>query len=108
MNFSQAVKCCLEYHQVNSKKNTVRSYETIISKICQAFGQRNIDAITTDEVLSFMNRLTNGRKQQIKKTRFSHLSSFFNFIKTNLDENFVNPCDVPMMKKLFKAPKLTH
>jgi integrase/recombinase XerD len=55
-----------------------------------------------------LNHLTAGRKPQTKKTRYSHLSSFFNFIKSNLDESFENPCAVPMMKKLFKAPKITH
>jgi integrase len=58
--------------------------------------------------LAFLNHLTAGRKPQTKKTRYSHLSSFFNFIKSNLDESFENPCAVPMMKKLFKAPKITH
>jgi len=80
----------------------------IIEKFCQEFGQRALAEITTDEVLVFLNQLTKGRKQQTKKTRYSHLSSFFNFIKSNLDETFMNPCDVPMMKKLFKAPKITH
>jgi integrase len=35
--------------------------------------------------------------------RFAHLSSFFNFLKNNLDLDFQNPCDVPMMRKLFRA-----
>jgi integrase len=35
--------------------------------------------------------------------RFAHLSSFFNFLKNNLDLDFQNPCDVPMMRKLFRS-----
>jgi len=35
--------------------------------------------------------------------RFAHLSSFFNFLKNNLNLNFQNPCDVPMMRKLFRS-----
>ncbi|MBW1970549.1 MAG: site-specific integrase, partial [Deltaproteobacteria bacterium] len=38
-----------------------------------------------------------------KRVRFAHLSSFFNFLKNNLDLDFQNPCDVPMMRKLFRA-----
>ena len=34
--------------------------------------------------------------------RFSHLSSFFNFLKNNLDLNFQNSCDLPMLRKLFQ------
>lgn len=28
--------------------------------------------------------------------------AFFNFIKNNLDPDFRNPCDMPMLKKLFR------
>jgi len=34
--------------------------------------------------------------------------SFFNFIKNNIDQEFRNPCDTPMLKKLFRARPSYH
>ncbi|RJP88925.1 MAG: site-specific integrase [Desulfobacteraceae bacterium] len=55
-----------------------------------------------------MNRITVGKKQQTKKTRFSQLLAFFNFIKNNFDDDLKNPFNTPMMKKLFKAKTAFH
>ena len=42
MKLSQAGNCFLEYHKLNSKKNTVRNYELVLSKFCDKFGEREI------------------------------------------------------------------
>ena len=58
--------------------------------------------MSSEKVLEFFNIITDGCKPQTKRVRFSHLSSFFNFMKNNLDLNFENPCDSPMLRKLFR------
>ena len=103
MNVSQAGELWLEYHKSHSKENTIRTYMLVLSKLCKEFGNENLEDITTERVLSFLNRITEGRKKQTKKTRYSHLLAFFNFIKNNIDQDFRNPCDTPMLKKLFRA-----
>jgi integrase/recombinase XerD len=108
MKVSRVVQLWLEYHKSNSKENTIRAYEAIFAKFCQEFGDRNLDELATEEVLSFLNQVTEGRKPQTRRTRYSHLSAFFNFIRNNLDHTFQNPCDTPMMKKLFRAKPLAH
>ena len=55
-----------------------------------------------------MNQLTDGRKPQTKRARFTSLMAFFNFAKNNLDQDFTNPCDSPMLRKLFRAKVKTH
>ena len=50
-----------------------------------------------------MNQLTEGRKPQTKRARFTSLLAFFNFSKNNLDPDFANPCDSPMLRKLFRV-----
>ena len=57
--------------------------------------------------MSFLNDITEGRKPQTKRTRFSHLTAFFNFTKNNIDQDFQNPCDSPILKKMFKAKAAT-
>jgi len=49
--------------------------------------------------------ITKGGKQQTKHGRYSHLKTFFNFIKTNLDPSIQNPCDAPMLRKIYRPGK---
>ena len=66
-----------------------------------------MDSITHETVLAFLTDFTEGNKQSTKRLRFSLLSCFFNFIKSSIDPNLQNPCDTPILRKLFKEPKPT-
>ena len=55
-----------------------------------------------------MNQLTEGRKPQTKRARFTSLLAFFNFVKNNLGPDFINPCDSPMLRKLFRTKVKTQ
>ncbi len=52
--------------------------------------------------------ITKGGKQQTKHGRYSHLKAFFNFIRTNLDPFIQNPCDAPMLRKIYRPGKPIH
>jgi integrase/recombinase XerD len=106
MKITQAVTFWLEYHKANSKKNTVRAYEELIFKFCKEYGDNDLNDLTSDEVLAFLNAITKGTKPLTRKTRFSHLASFFNFTRNNIDQNFQNPCDNLLIKKMFRAKAL--
>ena len=108
MRVSEASRLFLEYHKSHSKENSMRAYKLVLSKLCVDFGDENLGQITTERVLSFLTRITEGRKQQTKRSRYSHLLAFFNFVKNNLDQEFRNPCDTPMLKKLFRARPSYH
>ena len=108
MQVSEATKLWLEYHKSHSKENSTRAYKLILTQLCEQFGATDLKEITTERVLSFLNRITEGRKRQTKRTRYSHLLAFFNFVKNNLDQDFRNPCDTPMLKKLFRARESYH
>ena len=62
-----------------------------------------MNEVSTDDILSFLNRITVGKKSSTKRVRYAHLSAFFNFIKNNLASDLANPCDSPMLRKLFRA-----
>ncbi len=89
------------------KKNTVRAYRWIINKFCTDLGGEELTELSSEKVLHFFNIVTNGCKPQTKRVRFCHLSSFFNFLKNNLDLIFENPCDLPMLRKLFRPTVIT-
>jgi integrase len=80
----------------------VRSYQTIIESFSQQFGDTAINQVTPDDILSFLNRFTEGNKPLTKRVRYSHLSSFFNFIRNNIDPDSSNPCDIPMIRKIYR------
>jgi len=103
MKVSKTAKLFLDYHKSHSKENSVRAYKLVLTQLCEEFGSENLEAITTERMLSFLNKITEGKKRQTKRTRYSHLLAFFNFIKNNLNPDFRNPCDTPMLKKLFRA-----
>jgi len=84
------------------KKNTLRSYEAVIEPFCQEFNEREIGQVTPDEILSFLNRLTDGNKPCTKRVRYSQLSCFFNFVRYNIEPESANPCDTPMIRKLYR------
>ena len=104
MKISQAAKIWIDHHVTNSKKNTVRAYNWIINKFCANFGGEELAELSSEKVLQFFNIVTDGCKPKTKRVRFSHLSAFFNFLKNNLDLNFENPCELPMLRKIFRPP----
>ncbi|MDZ7582040.1 MAG: hypothetical protein U5R30_16005 [Deltaproteobacteria bacterium] len=61
-----------------------------------------IEQVTPDDVLSFLNNFTNGNKPYTKRVRYSHLSAFFYFFRNNIDPGMGNPCDTPMIRKLYR------
>ena len=108
MNVSQASKIWLDYHRAHSKETTIRAYEFTITKFNQNFANLTLNEVSTDDILDFMTQITKGRKPQTKRVRFTHLTAFFNFIKINIDSNIDNPCDSPMLRKLFRPKATVH
>ena len=91
------------------EKNTIESYSATLSKLRDHLGNsRQLDEINSEEILSFLNKITEGGKQQTKHGRYSHLKAFFNFISVNIDSTLPNPCDTPMLRKLYRPGKPNH
>jgi integrase/recombinase XerD len=84
------------------KKNSIRSHEFVLSRFDRQFGDRDLASLTPDEILRFLNQITEGKKQTTKRTRYSCLKAFFNLIRHTLDPGIQNPCNAPMVRKLFK------
>ena len=103
MELSKALKICLDYHRNHSKPNTVRSYEAILTKLDLTFGDKDLEEISSEDILIFLDKITDGTKQQTKRTRYSHLAAFYNFTINNMDEQIQNPCANQLLKKLYKT-----
>ena len=79
-----------------------------MGKLCAVFGNHQLNEVTVDNVMDFLNQITDGCKPQTKRVRYAQLSAFFNFIKDNLGTDYSNPCDSPALRKLFRAKVKTH
>jgi integrase len=58
--------------------------------------------------MTFLTQIAGKRKQTTKRVRYSLLKAFFNFIKNTIDHDLQNPCDTPIMRKIFKSAKLVQ
>jgi integrase len=83
----------------------VKNYEFLFTHFSDEFSDRELEFITPDEILSFLTKITDGNKQTTKRNRYSSLKAFFNFIKNSIDINIQNPCDTPILRKIFKDSK---
>ena len=108
MLVSQGITVCMEYHKAHSKPHTLKAYEYILGKFRDQFEGRDIKSLTTEEVLTFLNGVCNGTRQSTKSSRFAYLRSFFNFIRNNIDQDFQNPCEAPMFKRIFRPAEATQ
>ena len=106
MKISEGIEHFYNYQRLNvKKKNTLRNYEFILDNFQNHFSDIELSSITSEDILAFMSKISDGTKQSTKKLRFTLLAAFFNFIKNSVDPDFQNPCDNPALRKLFRAGK---
>ena len=65
----------------------------VMAKFCDAFSNHQLNELTVDAILDFLNQLTDGCKPQTKRVRYAHLAAFFNFIKNNIISDFISPAE---------------
>ena len=108
MKIADAITYCLQYHKINSRPNTLSNYKFLLGKFGKVYSDRDIDSISTERIIAFLADLTEGRKQNTKRSRYTTLSAFFNLIINTLQPEMKNPCLSPAVKALFHKPKITH
>jgi hypothetical protein len=64
MKLSQAAKLFLTYHKAHSKENAVRAYTLVLTQLLEAFGNENLEEVTTERMLSFLSRITEGKNRR--------------------------------------------
>jgi integrase len=77
----------------------------LFTRFNDEFGDRYIESITPYEILSFLTRITEGAKQTTKRNRYSGLKAFFNYIRNTIDFEIQNPCDTPILRKIFREKR---
>jgi len=105
MKVTEAIQFYLQYKKANAKGNSLQNYRYILQKFEDYFGERGMGTITTEEIISFLTAPTRHNKQNTKRSRYSTLKAFFNFISYTIMPELKNPCNSPATKKLFHNPK---
>ncbi len=86
MKLEHATQVYLEYHGANSGKK-IQSSRILprLSKLLDSIGtDRHLDEISPEKILAFLNKITEGGKQQTKHGRYSHLKAFFQLYEGQL------------------------
>ena len=108
MKVSTAIDFCLKYHKINSRPNTIRNYEFLLAKFEKFCHGRVVESITTEDIISFLADLSEGRKQNTKRSRYTTLSAFYNLMINTVLSKMVNPCLSPAAKNLFTKPQVNQ
>jgi hypothetical protein len=61
MQVSRAAAIWLEYHRSHSRENTLKAYQASSGSFLGEFADRQIGEISTEDILSFLNRVTEGK-----------------------------------------------
>jgi len=88
---SRSITYCLQNHKINSRPNTLSNYKFLFGKFGQSYSGRDIDSILAERIIAFLADLTEGRKQNTNRSRYSTLSVFFNMIINILQPEMKNP-----------------
>ncbi len=102
MTFNEAYNRWYQYHRLNSKTNTLKTYLKTVNRFIEDFGYIDIYSVNQLQLQDFLEKITHNKKKATKKTRYATISSFFNFIRSNLDNDFKNLCDTPFLKNQYK------
>ena len=87
-------------------KNTLATYRFVLERFARRFGKRKIAEITSEGVSSFLADFTEQASQSTRHTWCSLLRAFFNHVIDRYQLNLRNPCDSPMIRKVFRPPRI--
>ena len=83
------------------------NYEFVLGRFEREFGESELPDISANEILEFLSSITDGLRPATKRTRYTLLKSFFNFVRSTIHTDLANPCEASLVSKLFKSPKPT-
>jgi len=103
----KAINLYISYLKDNSRPNTVRSFSFALNRFSSLFSDREVDDIKEPDIIDFVSNIAEDRSASTKSSRVGVIRAFFNFIIEITEATFPNPCQRPMIKKLFKGPRFS-
>lgn len=107
MKVDQAIKLYTTYLEDNKRPNTIRSFTFTLSRFKNVFLEYDLADIKETHIINFINEISEGCSVTTKCSRVGTIRAFYNFIIEVTEATFANPCQRPMIKKLFKGSRGT-
>ena len=107
VSVDQGVRAYMEYHETNSRPNTIRAFSFTLNKFLDLFSGTDITAVPEGDIVTFLEMITDGLAQSTKSNRAGHVSALFNFVADTFSVTLINPCSRGLLKKLYKQPRHT-
>jgi integrase len=105
MKLADAIESHKAYLKTFAKPTSQDAYNHLYYYIKKRFPEREIESLTAQESFDFLNEITKGRSQAMKRLRYQQIKSILNFAINNLDITMKNICTTPMLSTAFRAPK---
>ena len=105
MKVEQAIDLYITYLTDNKRPNTVRSFSFTLLKFKEYFNTYTLDSIKEADIIEFITKITERKTMTTKCSRVGVIRALYNFILEITDASFQNPCQRPMIKKLFKKTR---
>lgn len=105
MLVEKAVEIYLSYLRDNTRPNTVRSFGFTLSRFRESFFGREMSSITEGDIVEFVTGISNNCSTSTKSGRIGAIRAFFNFVIEVTEAEYHNPCQRPLLRKLFRAPR---
>jgi len=103
MNIKDAIELYQEHQMANLKKRTRESYRLLLGKLRECFGDREVDSLKAEEILQFVESITEKSVKSTRHLRYAQVKAFFNFALNISGSNIQNPCNSSLLSKTFRA-----
>jgi integrase len=105
MDVKESITLFRYYQQSHHRQRTIDSYQALLGAFEQAYGNRSLDSLQSDEMYQFLEHFTEGSAKSTRRLRYAQLKAFFNFIIDKCHHDMKNPCDSPLLSKTFRMPR---
>ncbi|HUT63955.1 MAG TPA: site-specific integrase, partial [Anaerolineae bacterium] len=106
MTTKEAIALFKYYLQANHKMRTIESYNLLLGRFDAIYAQSPVADISPDEILHFLENMTQYLAKSTRRLRYAQIKAFYNFIIDRCSLNMRNPCNTPLLSKAYRAPKL--
>jgi len=69
---------------LSGQKNTIINYKCFLAVFEKEFGHYEVSVISSDDIMNFLVKVTEGHISSTKKLKYSLLKTFFNFIESSI------------------------
>lgn len=105
MIVEKAVDIYESYLKENTRPNTVRSFFFTLERFRAAFFGREMESITESDIIDLVSGMSERCSTSTKSGRVSAIRAFFNFVIEVTEAEYHNPCQRPIIRKLFRTPR---